>query len=129
MSHDLTLVTWSKVNVRMEASHCTSAPCLVSCLWVFFRWKYNVFKLSRDLPWIPHSGVLWIYGLELLALCHHPGNSCDHKHCDSDDAMFLICHLTSREHKGLCKFMGGSPLQWFTTSPSLVIVGLVQVEI
>ena len=37
--------------------------------------------------------------------------SCDHKHCHSGDIIFLICHVSSREHivKGLYKFMGGSP--------------------
>ena len=41
---------------------------------------------------------------------HHPDRSCDQKHCDSGDAMFLIRHVTSREHmlKGLCEFVCGS---------------------
>ena len=49
-----------------------------------------------------------IYGWELLAVCYHPDKSCD-QHCDSG-GMFLICHVTSREHivKSLCEFIGGS---------------------
>ena len=45
-------------------------------------------------------------------LCDYADKSCDHKHCDGGD-MFLICHVTSREHmfKGLCEFMGRSPSQ------------------
>ena len=54
--------------------------------------------------------------LEVLAVRHHPDNSCDHKHCDSGNIMLLICHVTpreSREHemfKVLCKYMGGNHL-------------------
>ena len=49
---------------------------------------------------------------------------CDHNHCDSVD-MFLICHVTSCEHifKMLCEFTNG-----VTTSPILVVIGLVQVR-
>ena len=52
------------------------------------------------------------YGWELLAICHRPDKSCDHKHCDSGDLMLLVFQVTSREHmfKGLYKFVGGSPL-------------------
>ena len=48
-----------------------------------------------------------IYGWKLLAICHHPDKSCDHKQYDSGDKMFLICHLTSYEHvfKGLYEFI------------------------
>ena len=48
-----------------------------------------------------------IYGWELLVLCHYPGQSCDHKHCDGEVIMFLVYHVTSRESmfKGLCEFM------------------------
>ena len=38
-----------------------------------------------------------IYRWELLAVCHHPDKSCDHRHCDCGDIMFLICHMTSRK--------------------------------
>ena len=40
-------------------------------------------------------------------LCHYADKSCDHKYCDGGD-IFLICHVTSREHmfKGFCEFMG-----------------------
>ena len=29
-------------------------------------------------------------------LCQYPDKSCDHKHCDGGNIMFLICHVTSR---------------------------------
>ena len=60
-----------------------------------------------------------IYGWELLAVCHHP-KSRDHKHCDSG-GMFLICHVSSREHilKGLCEF-GWKP---FRVSHQLAMFG------
>ena len=49
-----------------------------------------------------------IYRWELLVLCHYADKSCDQscdKHCDGGDIMFLVCHVTSREHmfKELCE--------------------------
>ena len=72
-----------------------------------------------------------MYVWELLKVCHHLGKSCEHKHYDSEDIMFLISHMTSRKHmfQGLCEFMGGIPSLRVTTFPSLVAIGLVQVEI
>ena len=54
-----------------------------------------------------------------------------HRHCGSGDIMFLICHVTSRDHvfKGICDFMGKSHSRPVTTSPYLVAIGLVQVDI
>ena len=51
-----------------------------------------------------------IYGREVLAECYHLDMSCDESHFDSGD-MFLICHVTSRQHmfKGLFEFMSQSP--------------------
>ena len=51
-----------------------------------------------------------IYVWELLAVCHHPEKSCENEHCDSEDKIFLIFHVTSREHmfKWLCEVIGGS---------------------
>ena len=53
-----------------------------------------------------------MYGRELLTVCHHPGKFCEHRHCDSGDIVFLICHVISREHtfKGLCEFRVEEPL-------------------
>ena len=52
------------------------------------------------------------YGWEFFAVCHHPDKSCDHKHCDSGNSIFLICHVTSPQNmfKGLYKFMAESLL-------------------
>ena len=38
------------------------------------------------------------YGWELLAVYPYPDTSCDHKHCDSGDTIFLIFHMTSRRY-------------------------------
>ena len=65
------------------------------------------------------------YGWKLLPVCNH--NSCDHKHYNSGDIMFLISCVSSCEYmfKKLCEFMGGS-LSWrVTTLPCLVTIGLV----
>ena len=66
--------------------------------------------------------VMQIYVWELLAICHHPDKSCDHKHCDSEGIMFLIFHVTFREHmfKDLYEFIGGS----HSTLLCLVTIGL-----
>ena len=63
-------------------------------------------------------------------VCHYPDRSCDHTHCDAGH-LFLICHVTSREHifKGLCEFVDGSPSQQVTICPCLMVIRLVQVEI
>ena len=63
-----------------------------------------------------------IYRWELLAICHQPDETCDHKHCYSADIMFLICHVTSREHmlQGLCEFIGWKHL---TVSHHLAMFG------
>ena len=84
-----------------------------------------------DLKCPPPWGVIGISGRELLVVCHHFGMSCDHKYYDSEDVIFLICHLNSREQifKKLYKFMGGSSSRRVTTLPCLVTLGLVPVEI
>ena len=37
-----------------------------------------------------HLRGIRIYGLELFVLCQYTDKSCDHKHCDGGDIMFLI---------------------------------------
>ena len=46
-------------------------------------------------------------GWVLLVLCNYTDKSCNHKHCNGGDIIFLICHVTPRGHKfkGLCEFM------------------------
>ena len=55
-------------------------------------------------------------------LCHYADKSCDHKHCNDGDMMFLICHMTSHEHmfKGLREFFGWKPI---TASHHLAMFG------
>ena len=71
-------------------------------------WRY-VFILSHDLTSPPHQRVMRNYGWKLIGICHHPGKSCDHEHCDSRD-MFLNCHVTTRKHmfKELYEYIGES---------------------
>ena len=54
-----------------------------------------------------------LYGWDLQVVSHHPNKFGDHRHCGNGDLMFLICHMTSRDHmlKGLYGFIGGSPLR------------------
>ena len=81
----------------MGASHGNSAPCPVWCLWVLWKWRYNLFNFSCDLTRPPHWGVMRIYGWELLAPYHHPDKFCDHRCSDGRDIMFLSCRVRSRE--------------------------------
>ena len=70
------------------------------------------------------------YRWDLLTIHYHPDGFGNHRNCDSGDIMFLICHLTSRNHmfKGLCEFMGWSSSQLVTTLPCFVAISLLQVE-
>ena len=38
--------------------------------------------------------VMRIYGWEFLGLYHHPDKFGDHRNCDSEDVIFLICLVT-----------------------------------
>ena len=60
-------------------------------------------------------------------ICHHLGKSCEHRHYDSGDIVFSICHVASCEHmfKGLCEFMGEIPSQRVTNFLCFVATGLV----
>ena len=64
-------------------------------------------------------------------MCHHLDKSCEHRHYDSGDIVFLICHVTSRADmfKELCEFMGGIPSRRVTTFPCLTALGLLKVDI
>ena len=38
-----------------------------------------------------------MYGWDFLVICHHPGQSRDHKHCDSEKR-YLICHVNPQNN-------------------------------
>ena len=58
--------------------------------WVFCKWRYNVFNLSRDLARPPHSGVMQIYRWKFFAVYYHVSKFDDHRHCDSRDKVFNL---------------------------------------
>ena len=69
-------------------------------------------------------------------LCHYAAKSCDHKHCDGGDIMFLICHVTYRkqtlqnhmmERPG--NFMSENSPWYINTFPSLMAIHIAVVEI
>ena len=68
--------------------------------------------------------MLQLYGLKLLAVCHYHVTMGIY---DSEDLMFLIRHLSlcNLLFKGSYDFVGGSPLQYVTTFPCLLVIGLV----
>ena len=88
----------------MPLSTSTTSP--VWFLWVFCRWRNNVFNLSRDLTRPPQWGVFQINGWAVLMYYHHSDKYGDQRDCDSGD-LFLICHVTSQDcmFKGFYKFM------------------------
>ena len=49
----------------------------------------------------------------------------------SGDRKYLICHVTSQNQviEGSSNFLSGSPSWYVTTLPSLVVIGIVVVEI
>ena len=64
-------------------------------------------------------------------LSHHCVNFNAYRSCGSGDIMILFCHMASRDHliKGTCDYGKGSPLTEATTVPSLMLIGLVEVEV
>ena len=126
MPSDLTLVMWSKghMALRNGASDCISST--LSTLVSTGITRGDVIYLTCHATSYDHlTEWLWEILVLLLEVCHQPGKSCDHKHWDSQDIMFLICHL----FKGLCEVMGGNFLRRVPTLPCLVAIGLMQVKI
>ena len=111
----LTLVSQTNVHAdfRVYGWEPQSGPCLVWCPWIISKWRYNVINFSLDLTRPPYWGFIRINEWKLLAVCHHPDKFGDHRYFDNGDIMFMICHWTSRDQifKGLCEFMGRSPLR------------------
>ena len=73
--------------------------------------------------------VMWLYGRKLLIVCNHPARFGGHIYCGGGGKMFLLYHVTSRDHvfKGLCDLMDWSFFKLVTTLPSLVAINLVVV--
>ena len=75
--------------------------------------------------------MIWLYEWELLVACHFPEKFGDHKYCDCEDSVVLICCVTSTEDvfKKLMWLYGWKTL---TVSDHLIMIGgfgLLQVEI
>ena len=62
MKYIFEIIMWSHIGHVMKEScgfkdgslSLKSALCLVWWSWVFCRWRYNIFNLSRDLAWLPY---------------------------------------------------------------------------
>ena len=65
--------------------------------------------------------VLW---LGAPSSVHHPDRFGDHKHWDMKDLIIVICHVFEES----CDVMSGSCSQFVTTLPTLVVIGIVVVE-
>ena len=48
-----------------------TSPCLIWYPLNIFKWRYNLFNLSRDLRKSSHWGVIWIYGWKPLMASHN----------------------------------------------------------
>ena len=61
----------------------------------------------------------------------HSGKFGDHRHCDVEDLITLICHMTSHDpvFKRSCDIIGGSPSRYVITLQSLTVISFVAVEI
>ena len=93
-SHEPTFITWSMDLVTLGSSLSKSARCLRWWPWLLWKWRYNIFDLSRHLRRPPHWGVIQIYQWKLFAICHHPYKFGNHRHCDSGE-MLLIYHVNA----------------------------------
>ena len=49
----------------MEAPH-VSPPCHVWCPLVYWKWRYNIFNLSRELTRTRNWRIVWRYGSKLV---------------------------------------------------------------
>ena len=116
---------------NVETSFGKAAPCVISCPWADCKGGYNVINLSRELTRPPHWEIMLIFSWELLVECHHPDKSGDHWPSASGDIKYLTFHVTLQKHvvQGSYTFMSGSSSFYITTVPSLVVIGIVIVEI
>ena len=66
---------------------------------------------------------IWVIAPQI---CHQLDISCGKRRYDSGDIVFLICHVTSREHlfKGFCEFIGRIKSRTVTLFPCFVAIGL-----
>ena len=77
------------------------------------------------------QGVIRLYdGWGTLVLSFTPTQFGDHKHCGSGDIMVLVSRVSLQEHmtKGLSN-MGRGPSRLVTILPSLVVIGILILEI
>ena len=139
----LTLVRWSKGNfaLRVGLFQGKSAPCLVWCPWFFFyKWRYNVFNLSRDLMRVPRSMSPYVttgfkdYVNLWVETPHRKSPPCHVGSCWSSacrDFKCLICYVISQNHviEGSCNFMSENFSWYVTTLLSLVATDIAVVEI
>ena len=151
------MLTWWKghVALSMGACHCKSEPSLVCSSWIFCRWRYDVFNLSRDLTWSLHwaceqcgggnimlfnlscdfswthvERIVWIHGSKPVTLYHHLTTFGSHWSIANGNK-YSIWRVTLQNHviEGSSNFMSESSSWYVTTLPSLVKIGIKVVQI
>ena len=76
-------------------------------------WRYNDFRLSRDLKIQRNQRVIRLYGQEPIKVSYHLAKFGGHRHCGNDDIMSLVCHVLeyhviNSNYGGLCNGSFGS---------------------
>ena len=80
---------------------------------------------------ICHVILQKLYERKLHSICIHPARFGCYSHCGSGYIMHLISYLTLQDHisKVTCDFMEGSFLLHIPTLPSLVVIGIIVVDV
>ena len=60
-------------------------------------WRYNDFRLSRDLKIQRNQRVIRLYGQEPIKVSYHPAKFGGHRHTGSED-IILVCQVISQDH-------------------------------
>ena len=86
--------------------------------------------MSRDITWAHDQKDMWLSKWESLNLRQHCTKFDAFRSCRSGNKTFLFCHVTSTDHmiKGPYGFAKGSLSTKVTTVLSLMVIGLVEVE-
>ena len=130
LSRDLTLVTRSMGQVMSRQIKASQHLTQFVYQYVICKWRYNELKLSHDLSRPSYLIFMWLYGWELIMVCHQLATFGDYRHYDSGDLNFSIFHVNSRNYlfrwSWDIKFVRPSPK--VTILLSLVASGMAEVE-
>ena len=130
LSRDLTLVTRSMGQVLSREIKASQHLTQFVYQYVICKWRYNELKLSHDLSRPSYLIFMWLYGWELVMVCHQLAKFGDHRHYDSGDLNFSFFHVNSRNYlfRWSWDIKFGRPSPKVTILLSLVASGMAEVE-